>query len=86
MSGAPADIAARLAKQGFQHVYVDGGYTIQQFLREGLIQGLTITRVPVLIDTGISLFGDLPHDVILRHVATHHYAGGLVKTEYEVVA
>jgi hypothetical protein len=32
------------------------------------------------------LFGTLPHDIRLRHVATQHYPSGLVKTEYEVAA
>lgn len=85
MSGAPADIVAQLAGRGFQHAYVDGGITIQQFLRAGFIQRLTITRVPVLIGTGLPLFGKIPHDIALRHVATCQYAGGLVKSEYEVV-
>ena len=85
MAGAPADVVAKLAASGVQHIYVDGGITIQRFLRAGLVQRLTITRVPVLIGEGIPLFGSLPHDVRLRHVATQHYPSGLVKSEYEVV-
>jgi len=85
MSGEPADIVAKLAATGAQHLYVDGGITIQNFLRAGLIQRLIVTRVPVLIGQGIPLFGMLPHDVQLRHVSTQHFAGGLVKTEYQVL-
>jgi dihydrofolate reductase len=69
-----------------QHLYVDGGITIQRFLRAGLVQRLIITRVPVLIGEGIPLFGTLPRDVRLRHVATEHFATGLVKSEYQVTA
>ena len=86
MSGAPAEIVSQLAARGVQHVYVDGGITIQQFLHAGLIQRLTITRIPVLLGTGIPLFGALPHDIVLRHVATRQYASGLVQSDYEVVA
>ncbi|HTF72145.1 MAG TPA: dihydrofolate reductase family protein [Edaphobacter sp.] len=85
MAGPPAEIIARLADTGAQHLYVDGGITIQRFLRAGLIQRLIITRVPILIGEGIPLFSALPHDIRLRHVATQHYRSGLVKTEYEVV-
>jgi dihydrofolate reductase len=84
MAGAPTEIVARLAATGSRHAYVDGGITIQRFLRAGLIQRLIISRVPVLIGEGIPLFGALPHDVPLRHVATRHYASGLVQSEYEV--
>ena len=86
MSGPPADIVAALSGRGVQHVYVDGGVTIQGFFRAGLVDRLVITRVPVLIGRGIPLFGSLPQDVLLRHVATKAFRGGLAQSEYEVSA
>ena len=85
MGGEPADVVAQLEATGAQHAYVDGGITIQRFLRAGLIQRMIITRIPVLIGDGIPLFGSLPHDVRLRHIVTRDYPSGLVQTEYEVV-
>jgi dihydrofolate reductase len=82
MSGTPADIVAQLEARGIQHAYVDGGITIQRFLQAGLIQRLIITRIPVLLGSGIPLFGDLHRDVVLRHVGTRQYASGLVQSEY----
>jgi len=84
MYGEPAEIVSQLDARGIRHAYVDGGITIQRFLRAGLIQRLIITRVPVLIGEGIPLFGALPHDVRLRHVATRSYASGLVQSEYQI--
>jgi len=84
MAGPPAEIVARLAATGSHHLYVDGGITIQGFLRAGLVQRLVITRVPVLIGEGIPLFGSLPRDVRLRHVMTRHFPSGLVQSEYQV--
>ncbi|MEK6302747.1 MAG: dihydrofolate reductase family protein [Acidobacteriota bacterium] len=84
MAGTPTEIVSKLAASGAHHLYVDGGITIQRFLRAGLIQRLIITRVPVLIGEGVPLFGALPHDVRLRHVATRHYSSGLVQSEYHV--
>jgi dihydrofolate reductase len=86
MAGPPAEILSNLAASGAHHIYVDGGITIQGFLRAGLIQRLIITRVPVLIGDGIPLFGTLPRDVRLRHVATQHFPSGLVKSEYHVTS
>jgi dihydrofolate reductase len=86
MAGPPAQIVSQLAASGARHLYIDGGITIQQFLRAGLIQRLIITRVPVLIGEGIPLFGSLPHDIRLRHITTRHYPSGLVSSEYHVVA
>jgi len=84
MSGEPAEILSQLEARGMTHVYVDGGITIQRFLRCGLIERLIITRVPVLIGDGIPLFGALPRDVRLVHIATRTYSSGLVQSEYEV--
>ena len=86
MSGPPSDIVAQLAATGAHHLYIDGGITVQRFLRAGLVQRLVITRVPVLIGDGIPLFGALPRDVRLHHVATQHYPSGLLKSEYDVVS
>ena len=83
-SGPPAQIVAELAARDIQHIYVDGGITIQRFLQAGLIQRLIITRVPVLIGTGIPLFGAVASDIALKHIATRQYASGLVQSEYEV--
>ena len=84
MSGPPPEVVAALAARNLKHVYVDGGITIQRFLEAGVIDRLIIARVPVLIGTGIPLFGALERDISLRHVATRVYASGLVQSEYVV--
>jgi dihydrofolate reductase len=84
MTGTPAEIVARLSARGMKHLYVDGGVTIQGFLQAGLIQRMIITRIPVLLGTGIPLFGPLSHDVRLEHVATRSYPSGLVQSEYVI--
>ena len=84
ISGEPTEIVKQLKSRGFKHAYIDGGITIQRFLAAGLINRLVITRVPVLIGEGVSLFGPVPRDISLHHVATGTYKGGLVQSEYEV--
>ena len=85
MSGEPEEIAQRLADGGAKHIYVDGGETVQEFLRAGLIHDLRITRVPVLIGEGIPLFGWVTKDIRLRHMGTREYKSGLVSSMYEVI-
>jgi dihydrofolate reductase len=82
MSGEPAEIVSQLAAHGLRHVYVDGGVTIQRFIEAGLIQRLIVSRVPVLIGSGIPLFGRFTRDILLIHMGTREFAGGLVQSEY----
>jgi len=85
MSGEPEQIARELEASGAKHVYVDGGITVQEFLRADQIHHVTITRVPVLIGEGIPLFGSVRKDIKLRHIGTRQYKSGLVSSEYEVL-
>jgi len=86
MGGEPSDIVKRLAERGWEHLYIDGGVTIQGFLRAGLIDRMVITHIPVLLGSGIPLFGSLPHDIRLKHVATRSYESGMVQSEYRIPA
>ena len=84
MAGTPQEIVDRLSQRGWKHLYIDGGVTIQGFLNAGLIQRLIVTRIPVLLGSGIPLFGPLSQDIRLEHVATRSYPSGLVQSEYSV--
>ena len=86
MAGSPAEIVAKLGASGARRLYVDGGITIQEFLRAGVIHRLIISRLPVLIGEGIPLFGSLSHDIRLIHVTTRTFPGGMVQSEYHVGA
>ncbi len=82
MSASPQELVAALAPKGLHRLYIDGGLTIQRFLRAGLIDRLIITRLPVLIGQGIPLFGALETDIRWKLVESRTYPGGLVQSEY----
>ena len=86
MTGSPEEVSAQCAARGWRELYVDGGVTIQRFLRAGLIERMIITRIPVVLGAGIPLFGAVPQDVRLGHVRTQAYDSGLVQSEYRVRA
>jgi dihydrofolate reductase len=82
----PAELAMHLAEQGYQHTYLDGGLTIQEFLRANLVDELTITRIPILLGEGLPLFGKLPGDSPLRHLRTTAFPNGFVQSVYAIGA
>jgi dihydrofolate reductase len=59
---------------------------VHEFLAAGLVGELTLSRVPVLIGTGLTPFGPLPHDLRLEHVTTRTYPGGMVQSTYRVLS
>ncbi|TDD46646.1 dihydrofolate reductase [Kribbella antibiotica] len=74
-----------LADRNAQRIYADGGKVIQTFLRAGLLNELTITTAPVLLGSGLPLFGPLDEDITLVHNATRTLKAGFVQSDYTVL-
>ena len=83
-ASAPADLIRKLREDGLTRIYLDGGLVIQSFLREGLVDDMTITTVPVLLGRGIPLFGELDEDIPLRLVDARQWGRGSVQSTYEI--
>jgi dihydrofolate reductase len=73
-----------LNDRGARRVYTDGGRVIQTFLRAGLLDELTITTAPVILGTGIPLFGPLTADIPLTHNATRTLKAGFTQSDYTI--
>lgn len=84
-AGSPAEVLAQLAAEKIEHIYLDGGQTVQRFLAAGLVNRITLTHLPILLGQGIPLFGPLPDDISLRHVTTQSYPSGFVQSTYDVM-
>jgi dihydrofolate reductase len=85
MAGTPTEVVQRLYADNARHLYIDGGKTIQGFLSAGLIDEMTITRIPILLGDGIPLFGQLKQDIHLEHIQTRAYKNGFVQSQYNVI-
>ena len=76
-SESPNEIYERLSKDGYKHLYVDGGATIGRFLSEGLIDDMTITLIPIVLGRGKSLFNDSYKDTHLNISRPRHTTSAL---------
>jgi len=83
LSLKPVDLLRSLSDKGYKAAYIDGGKVIQSFLAEDLIDSLTISKVPVLIGSGLPLFGPLDVDIAFEHMRTKTYSNGLVRSYYQ---
>ena len=84
-ASSPEALLERLSREGINRVYLDGGRVIQSFLRAGLVDELCLTTLPILLGSGLPLFGDLPGDIHLKHLCTGSWANGFVQSKYLVV-
>ncbi len=83
VKGSLAKIIEQINKLGHTQLYIDGGVTIQKFLREDLIDEIIITTIPILLGGGISLFGDLPKEMNFEFIKSEVYLDAIVQTSYK---
>lgn len=80
----PKALLEELESRGFTHAYIDGGYTIRQFLKAGLIHRIHLTTVPLILGEGIPLFSDQGR-LNLSLIGTKCWSNGMVQSVYDVV-
>lgn len=83
-AGEPRTLLEELSEQGARHVYVDGGVVIRSFLACGLLDQITVSVVPVLIGTGIPLFGGVALESGLVLDQATSFENGIAQLRYRV--
>lgn len=82
---SPRELARHLDSLGFHHGYVDDTHLIRSFLRQGLLDTLTLTTVPILLGNGLSLFGRSGTPASLQLEDSIAYPFGFVQSRYRVL-
>lgn len=81
-SARPAELLRDLEREGRARVYVDGGETLHGFLREGLVDRMTVATVPVLLGSGRRLFPEPGRESWLELESSVALESGIVKSTY----
>lgn len=82
VNGELKSILKTLEEKGIHNLYIDGGKTIQSFLKEDLIDEMIITTVPILLGSGIPLFGDIKRDLKFKCEKVEYISQFVVKHYY----
>ncbi len=82
LKGSVQEILKSIHAKGFYNLYIDGGKTVQNFLKEDVIDELRMTTIPVLLGEGISLFDILPTSLEFTHLKTEVFLNELVQSHY----
>jgi len=81
-SGSPRALAEQLDREGVRRVYLDGGALIRSFLRDGLVNEMTINVVPLVLGAGLPLFGSKLPELPLRLREAKSFPSGLTQLHY----
>ncbi|MDI9862523.1 dihydrofolate reductase family protein [Flectobacillus roseus] len=82
VKGTLTEILTQINEKGFSRLYIDGGKTIQHFLKEDLIDEMIITTFPLLLGGGYSLFGDLHETLTFELTSSCICLGSLVQSHF----
>ena len=83
VSGSLSEVLKHIHQKGHTELYIDGGVTVQSFLKEDLIDDMIITTVPILLGGGVPLFGELPNEIEFEHVKTEVFLNAYVQSHYK---
>ena len=61
VNGSLSEVLNQIHQKGYYRLYIDGGTTIQNFLKEDLIDDMIITTIPILLGGGFPLFSEMQH-------------------------
>lgn len=82
IDGPLTDVIQTIKNKGFKNLYIDGGVTVQNFLKEDLVDEIIITVIPVLLGGGTPLFADLPEQMEFECINSEVLINALVQTHY----
>ena len=82
VKGDLKQIIQEINSKGYHQLYIDGGRTIQSFLKEDLIDEMTITIIPYLLGGGTSLFSELPNKLDFECSNTNLYLGKVAQNKF----
>ena len=78
----PQEAVRQRAERGVQHVYVDGGRLISEFLAAGLIDDMLLTTAPVLLGSGRPLFNAIDATSRWTLDAVQSFPSGMINRRY----
>lgn len=85
IKGSPTEIVSKLNQKGYKDLYIDGGKTIQNFLKEDLIDEMIIATIPILLGGGKPLFGALANPQKFKLINTKVLSDLMVQSHFKKI-
>jgi len=83
-SGNLSKLVSKIQKKTKKNIWlVGGGQLAQSFLKEGLVDLMILSTIPIILGEGISLFGNVKEEINFVLTDTKSYKSGIVQTHYK---
>jgi dihydrofolate reductase len=83
LKGTLKEILEQVYEKGYHRLYIDGGTTIQNFLKEDLIDEMVITTIPIVLGGGSPLFAELPKELKFELTETKTFLNQVSQSHYK---
>jgi dihydrofolate reductase len=83
VKGTLKEILKKIHEKGYYRLYIDGGATIQGFLKEDLIHDMIITTIPILLGDGVPLFSKLPNNLEFECIHSKIFIDKIAQNQYK---
>lgn len=81
--GTLSEVLDQIHGEGFHKLYIDGGTTISNFLKEDLIDEMVLTTIPILLGGGSTLFSVLPKALNFELLRTKTFLNQVTQSHFK---
>lgn len=82
INGPLVKVLKQIHSKGHGRLYIDGGTTIQQFLKEDLIDEMIITSIPIILGGGAPLFSKIPKELAFELIKSTVFLGQITQNHF----
>lgn len=83
IGGPTGAVLDAIQARGHTILYIDGGQAIQSLLQEDRIDEMVITTIPILLGSGVPLFGQLPESLVFTCTQTRTFSNGTCQASFQ---
>ncbi|GAB1308383.1 hypothetical protein KH5_10660 [Urechidicola sp. KH5] len=80
--GSADEVLNEAYSKGFGRLYIDGGRTIQSFLKAAKIDELIVSKIPIVLGGGFPLYAALENQLSFKHIKTEVFLDQIVQSTY----
>lgn len=81
----PKEVYSAAKEMNIKHLWlVGGGSLASSFLETNVLTNISLSLMPILLGSGIKLFGEVPSPVNINKVSEKIHASGMLQLEYSI--